>query len=255
MADDDLSIFEESQEEEIAEGGAANKQAEEAVEAPEQEEAAPAEPEQEEGTGEEEAAPPVAAEETPKTAPLMALLDEREKRQNLERELADYKRREQQRQQEEAAKRAEQPAPDWYENPEQAFTHHLSTYQAKEENRFLNQSQFLAEREYGKDFIAKAGQWVLQNPALRNEVMNHPSPWHAVAEAYKAHEAQQAIGPDPDAWMKAKEEELRAKILAEVQQPSKPRTPPPTMAKAPSAGGNNPSLVDAPDDLQGLFNG
>lgn len=188
--------------------------------------------------GETEAAPPAVVEqEKPSAIPISALLDERDRRQKAEREaeeLRQYKARIE-------AQQKAQPAPDFYADPDQRLAYERQQFQQQFTAMKLQQSRFLAERDFGADTVNEAYAYFDQNPQLSHQFLAHPSPFHAAVEFYKRQRAVDEIGADPDAW-KAKQmdsikEQLRAEIMAELQgsvQP-KPRIPG-SLASAPAAG-------------------
>lgn len=199
------------------------------AEAPEQVEAEPQEAEpapEQEGTGEDEAAPPVAAEEKPSAIPVTALLDEREKRQKAERELEELRRW---RQQIEAQQRQGQKKPDFFDNPDQAVQQALLATK-------VQQSRFMAEREFGAEAVNEAMAYFDQNPQETHRFLNHPSPFHAAMEFYKRQKFLEEV-QDPDQWREAERERIRQELAAQqASQPSKPTAPPASLAKAPSSG-------------------
>lgn len=179
---------------------------------------------QPEGTGEEEAAPPVAAEEKPSAIPVTALLDEREKRQKAERELEDLRRW---RQQMEAQQRQGQKKPDFFDNPDQAVQQALIATK-------VQQSRFLAEREFGAEAVNEAMAYFDKNPQETHRFLEHPSPFHAAMEFYKRQKFLEEV-QDPDAWREAERERIRQELASQAPAPSKPTAPPPSMSRAPSA--------------------
>lgn len=193
-----------------------------------------------EGTGEPKAAPPVAAEEKPTTIPVTALLDEREKRQKAERELEEMRRW---RQQIEAQQKQGQKKPDFFDNPDQAVQ------QALLANK-VQQSRFLAEREFGAEAVNEAMAYYDLHPQETQRFLSHPSPFHAAMEHYKRQKFLEEV-QDPDKWREAERELIRQELMAQAPtaQPSKPTAPPPSMARAPSAGRVQPSQGTAFDEL------
>jgi hypothetical protein len=211
-----------------------------------------AEPEQVEGKGEKEAAPPaVLDEKQPGHVPLAALLDEREKRQRIEREAEELRRW---RQQVEAQ---QQKKPDFFENPDEALSQFQRQLQQQQMADNLRQSRFYAEREYGADLVKEAYEWFDQHPDQSQALLKEPSPFHAAVETYKRQKLLQEVGPDPDGWRKKQEEALRQQIRAEVEAeyaqkaPTRPAAPPRSLASAPSAGGNSEPVPDPFDDMFG----
>lgn len=174
-------------------------------------------------TGEEEAAPPVAdPEEHKATVPVTALQEERTKRQALERELAELRQRAAQQQQ------PQQPQPDFYDNPDEAVRRQIT-------DATLKQSHFFATKEFGNELVQETIAYFDQNPHLSQQFLNEPSPFHAAVEFYQRQKVADEIGSDPDAYKAKLREELLAELQAQQPAP-KPQAPPPSMARAPSAG-------------------
>lgn len=238
MSGEELSFLDETPEVEEPEA----ETQEEASDPPVEEEAQ-AEPEAE-GTGEPlepetpdpvEAAPPVADKENVGTVPLTVVLDEREKRQRAEQEAQELRKW---REQQEAAQRqAQQQAPDWFDDPQAAAQHQTQMIQQQMLNAQLNQSQFLAERDYGKELVAETEAYFRANPQAKAQFQNHPSPWHGAVAFYQKQKILDEIGADPEAFKEKLREEGRAQALGRSQPvQQKPTAPPPSMATAPSAG-------------------
>lgn len=238
MSDDKLDFLDETSEaEEIVEEPTVDEPEVEA--APEAVEPEPevSEPE----TGEEEAAPPVAeVEEKPQAIPVTALLDEREKRQIAERKAEDTARRladmEARIRQEQQAK--QQPAPDWYENPQEAAQHQAMTIQQQMQSQRLEQSKFFASREFGADVVNEAIAYFDQNPQLSQQFVNEPSPFHSAVEFYNKQKFLTEVGENPDNYKEQLRAQIREELMAEMANPdsSKPKAPPPSMSNTPSTG-------------------
>lgn len=185
-------------------------------------------------TGEIEVVPPAAARELP-TVPLTAVLDEREKRQAAQRE-ADELRRELQ-----SYKNPPQELVDILEDPEARLAHERSVFQQELINTKLDTSRFMAVEKYGEDLVNEAYAFfdAPENRHKTNELISKPSPFHAAVQAYQQHKAVTEVGTDPVAYRGKIEAEIRAQILAEMQQQpvqaAKPR-PPVSLSSAPSAG-------------------
>jgi len=206
-----------------------------------------AEPEQ---TGEEVGEPPAPEPEEPVSepvqhAPLTALLDEREKRQEAQRKAEDYDR--QLREVRAEMQRLQQPkqeAPDWFENPQEAAQFHNNQVEQQFQARMLQQSKFLAEREFGSETVTEAVSYFDQNPAASQQFKDHPSPFHAAVEFYQRQKVAQEIGSDPEAYKAQLREQVRAELQAEMTQTgasvqsSRPKAPPPSAARSPSVGGD-----------------
>lgn len=206
--------------------------------APEAEAAAPEPAEKGETT---EAAPPAAVESDAKHIPITALLDERERRQQAERELQELKRW---RQEQEA--KARQPAPqppDFYTDPDQRLAFERSQFERSLFNERLNMSEMLARQAHGDTVVETARDAFMQeatrNPALAMELQRQANPYGFVVQWHRRQQAMAEIGDDPMAYR----ERLKAELLAELQgqqgaaQPSarNPVKPPASLSAAPSA--------------------
>lgn len=211
------------------------------AEAPEVEVEAKAEAEPEEQTGvEEPGEPPSPEPEEPKAIPVTALLDEREKRQEAQRRAEEADRR--MRQLEAELRRLQQPKqeqPDWYEDPQKAAQFQSHNLQQEFQAQKMQQSKFFAEREFGAETVNDAVAYFDRHPEQSRQFLSHPSPFHAAVEFYNRQKFVEEVGNDPEAY-RAK---LREELLAELQQnapqqpaTSKPKSPPPSAAKAPSVG-------------------
>lgn len=225
MSDEGLKFLDETQDEAPAE------QPEPEAAKPEQEAPAPevVDEDAEPSTGEDEVAPPAAEDEDKRSIPVTALLDEREKRQKAERELEQM--RAWRAQQEQAARQQQQPKPDFYDNPEAAISQHVTKVK-------LDQSRFLAEREFGADVVKEAVEFFNdpQHQAASHQMLNHPSPFHAAVDYVKRQRFLAEVGTDPDKWREAERERIRQEIMAQSQPSKAQAAPPPSMARAPSAG-------------------
>jgi hypothetical protein len=201
------------------------------------EEAQAPEPEQAEpkSTG-EIAEPPSAPEKETKEVPFVALMDEREKRQAAQRELEEIRKK-----MAEYERNAQQPQqkPDFFENPEAVVQQHVNAVK-------LQQSKFLAEKEYGADLVAQAYAYFDEHPAESQQLVNHPSPFHAAVEHFQRQKKLAEIGADPDAYINA---QVEARLAERLAQSPAPKAPPPSMSKAPSTGGERISPGSAFDEL------
>lgn len=195
-------------------------------------EAAAPEPEVE-PKGEPEAAPPAAVvEEKHQNIPISALLDEREKRQQAAREAEELRRK---LAEYEAAK--EQPKPDFYADPEAALQSVQKAAQSIALNTKLETSRFLAERDHGAETVAAAYAFFDANPHLSSQLISSPSPFHEAVKVYQRHKTMEEIGDDPSAYRARIEQEVRERLLAEMQTATPaPKAPPPSMAAVPATG-------------------
>ena len=194
-------------------------------------EAVEAQPEPLEAKG-ETVAPPATPEDHGRI-PIAALLDEREKRKEKEREvealnrrIADYE-----------AKAA--PKPDFFADPEAALAAAQRAAQAAAINTKLETSRFLAEEKFGAEKVQAAYEFFDKNPHLSGQLLTSPSPFHAAVKEYERHQAMTEIGEDPGAYRARVEAEVRERILAEYNVQPKPTAPPPSLSSASSVSAGN----------------
>ena len=226
----------------LEEAGAA-PEAETEVEARAPEPEAPADEDREE-TPEGESEP--AKESTDqRQVPLAALKEEREKRQALERRMAEFESRMGQTQQ--PKPQAAAKAPDPYEDPEGYNAYVQNTVAQTEWNMRAEMSGRFAEQKYGKDTVEEAVAWAqaegAKDPTLGQRVASQASPVEFVVEEYKRSQTLQALnGKSLDDYI---QEQAIAKgwivsqpgaEAAPIQKPSSP-TPPKSLSQAPGSGG------------------
>lgn len=175
----------------------------------------------------ETVAPPATPEDHGRI-PIAALLDEREKRKEKEREvealnrrIADYE-----------AKAT--PKPDFFADPEAALAAAQRAAQAAAINTKLETSRFLAEEKFGAEKVQAAYEFFDRNPHLSGQLLTSPSPFHAAVKEYEKHQAMTEIGEDPSAYRARVEAEIRERILAEYNVQPKPTAPPPSLSSASS---------------------
>lgn len=207
----------------------------------------PAEPIEAEAPVEEAPSAPPAPEPEPQRIPLTAMLDEREKRQKAERELEEMRRYIAAQQQKD-----KKPVPDFYEQPDERLAYERQRWEAEMHNRFISQSRFMAEKDFGKELVEEAFGFFdqPQNRFMTHQFRDHPSPFHAAVEFYKKQKFLNEVN-DPDAWRNAERERIRQELMAEISQPSKPKAPPPSMAKAAAVGGTE--TIAPGNTFDGLF--
>ncbi len=184
-----------------------------------------------------EATPPVAVQRADHV-PIQAMLDERDKRQRTERELEMFREKlaayESQKQ---------NPAPDLYADPEARLRFENEQFERRLVNTKLEQSRWMANRDFGKDVVDSAFEYFNEHPELSHQFLTSPSPFHDAVEFYKRQKVADEVGTDPEAY-KAKlraelEAEIREKVLAEASQNSAPTAKPKfpgSLAAAPAAG-------------------
>jgi hypothetical protein len=194
-------------------------------------------------------AQPEPAKAEPGHVPINALLDEREKRQKLEKRLADL----------EQQTRQPQNIPSVTDDPEAFAQHQQLLIQQTATNTRFETSELVARQQHGDDPVQKAMDWAMQrsqeSPAFAAEYLKQKHPIDWAVRQQKRHALLDDIGDDPEAY--------RAKIIAEFQaanpapqpapaaaaspQPAAAKPAPrPSLASAPTAGGIQTAPVPAP---------
>lgn len=203
-----------------------------------------AEPEDE---GENEGEPPAPEKAADQHVPVSALKDERTKRQALERELSEMR---QWRQQLEAQARDRQLQS--IENPDERLQAVQHDWQQRAVSQKLDMSRRFAERAYGADTVNEVVEFFNdpQHAPMSHQFLQTDDPFGQAVEYYNAQKALQEIGSDPNEYKTNLREQIKAELMAELS-PTKPKTPPPSMANAPSAGGKSESVASGFDALFG----
>lgn len=159
-----------------------------------------------------------------------AVKEEREKRQNLERELEALRNQIQQAQNQQPPV----PAPSLWED-EDGWQQHLQQQvlaQADQLSR-INASEMAARSQY-PDFQEKFdlfNQMAVQNPQLVQQAMADPHPWAKAYQIAQSHKTMQELGAVDVSDLEAK---IREKVMAELQQG---QTPVPQQNLPPSLSG------------------
>jgi hypothetical protein len=200
------------------------------------------------------------------TIPISALLDERGKRQNTERELEDYKAKLLAYEEKQAKK------PDLFEDPDgwQKSIHDSAEKRVKEAEdkltvRFLGLSEQLARSRY-PDYNEKLdafGKILQQEPSLHARMMSAADPAEYVYRTAKQYMELQGFESVEKLREKIREEE-RAKLLAEngktvpdkteAEETQKPEVKPdqPKAPAIPDSLSNERSAGDSPPTHQSL---
>lgn len=185
--------------------------------------------------------------EKPKIDPdqFKGYLDERDKRQAAERELAELRRQLASQQQQ---ARPQEPPPDIWENPEGRLSHLDQSVDQRLLASKVQQSRFFAEREFGEQLVTEAQAWAdALSSAHRQTFLDHPSPFHAAIEAYRHHKAASTLQPygyDIDKLVAERVQAELAKVQPAAAQPPQAQLPP----KVAGAGG---SLGKEPQQSEG----
>lgn len=172
--------------------------------------------------------------------PRKAILDERRKRQELEREVERLRAQFQQPQQPQQPQQQEAMPPEVQQNIELR-------------NQFLNMHEYTAKARHGDDVVEEAKQWfhdlARQEPGWAAEIQNDPFPYEALVRNYRTQQQVAAIqslmaqGFDPTNPVPWAEQVLRARQAQQQQAqpaPQQPSRPPPrSLASQPSSGGQD----------------
>lgn len=194
----------------------------------------------------EESAPPAESQAPAKDErfiPINALLDEREKRQRLEAELAQYKAKA------EPAKE-DTTEDDLFSNPAEVLKRVQMEAYAAARRDMINMSEAILfeTKPDAQEKIDAFKEAVQQNPTLYQQMLQHPNP---AGFAYQEGSKFLSVKSMPQD-MAAYEKELRAKIEAELaakygQKGGKlPSSIPTTLSDVPNV---KPEADDAPDAL------
>lgn len=186
--------------------------------------------------------------------PLAALKEEREKRQALERKMAELESRVgQQPTQTPQAQR--QKAPDPYEDPEGYDAYVQSTVAETEWRMRAEMSGRFAEAQHGKDTVEAAITWAQeqarQDPTLEVRVRSQASPVEYVVQEYQRSQTLQQLGGKSFEDAAREFAQSQGWIVSQpgadapLQKPSSP-TPPKSLSQAPGNGG----IGKAPKEAQ-----
>ncbi len=203
------------------------------------------------GDKQQTAEPPAAAKpegQEPGHIPREALLDERRKRQEIERKYLELEARLNNPQQ----PQQEQAKPDWFANPEEAAAYMRQEIERQNfETRIVLSEQIMAEKhsdyEQMRDTFAEAAA---KSPHLAQQLVQAPNPARFAYEMGKRIALANEIGGDPQSYKAKLEAEFRQKYGIPDEpngQPSAPqqRMPAPaapvpkSLAKTPSAQPRN----------------
>ena len=195
------------------------------------------------------AEPPVATPEPAKPepghVPISAMLDERERRQKLEAELARFQ--------------AQQTPPEPLDvyDPEQ-----MAAFQQQQViNTKLDISEDMTRDKFGDELVDQARDWALQrfnaNPTYQAEVLRQRNPWKYVVEQYQRDQIASQVSLDDfqqfQAW-KAAQGQLAQQTAAPLAADPPSVQPPRSLASAPSAGSSTQPKPDpVTEKLNAMF--
>lgn len=161
---------------------------------------------------------------------MRAMLDEREKRQALEKQLRDMQ-----------AAQPRPAAPDRYEDPDGYEAHQAALIDQRLYAQNLTISKRFAERQYGTETVAKVHDWVVEkcdaDPLFNAQMRRSDDPYEAAMQAYNREEILAKVKPDDLAQFEAWKAAQAAAGQGNPVSPQPAVTPPPrSLNSAPSAG-------------------
>lgn len=160
------------------------------------------------------AAPPAAAPREAQMVPLAGLMDEREKRQRLERELEQMRRQQ--------GEREQQPATSFYVDPERHVQELVGQVEQRTTQRMysaLEAEARIAFPDYDEVF-SEVEEYAKTNPAVAQQVLQAANPARAAYELGKRIREHREM-QNPDEYRQKIERELRAKWDAEQAEAAK----------------------------------
>lgn len=142
--------------------------------------------------------------------PYAAMKAERQKRQQLEQELAQYQQ---------YIASLQQPQVDFYQQPDVYVQQHLSSVEQRTQQRFIAALEEQARDTYADydDVVAEVMEQAQGNPALAQQVINAANP---ALSAYRLGKQLRELKhmQDPASYRQRIEAEVRAKVEAEYRQ-------------------------------------
>lgn len=181
-----------------------------------------------------------------------AIREEREKRQNLERELEALKHQIQ------ASMNPPEPPPSVFED-EQGWQQHFgqqvvsTAVQQATLNAKLDMSEMMV-RQANPDFEDVKAEFLAlasQNPTLREQALADPHPWNKAYQIAKNHRAMQELGATDLDTLKAK---LREELMAEMQVNAPVRASvPPSLASERNVGQRTGPSWSGPKSLSDML--
>lgn len=199
-----------------------------------------------EGKGDDEAATP-AAKDDAKTVPLAALKDERSKRQDLERQLADA-----------TGKKDAPKRPDALEDPEGSAKFMEGEVDKKVQNIKVDMSYQMAS-QFHDDFDQVMEAWpglAEQSPGIYEQALNDAMPGEFAYQACKRHLMLKDIG-DPAEYEQRIRADERAKVEAEAKAAGKAKKTvpnlPESLASEPGGSRGGPGWV-GPRSIEDVIN-
>ena len=226
-----------------------------------------------------QAAPP--QQQQPQHVPLKVLLEERERRQNLEKQAAQMtealqymQRMVQQQQQPQQPQQPQAPQQTIFDAPDEYLRTNVIEPLRNEGYRAILERNDALSRDYANDkygekvveaaFEAmKKVRSTVEGDAAYRQIMQHGNPYKALVQWHQRHRAHEAIGQDPDVWLKQQQQnwvkdpnaqKAVLEYLRQQQQQQKPSAAqppnvqlPPSLSTIPAASGRADGLGDLTD--------
>ena len=190
--------------------------------------------------------------------PLRELLDERERRQRIEAEANQLRQAWAQVQQAQQAAAAQQAPQTIFDNPDDYLANRVMNPLRQEGYTLMTQvkdglSREMANSQFGEQQVNAAladltrVRYTPQGDFVFRQIMESGHPYGALVRWHNSVRAQQAIGPDPNAWLRKQQEQwlndpkVHAEVLQRVRQQQQGRPPnvslPPSLSSVPAASG------------------
>ena len=176
---------------------------------------------------------------------MKALLDERDKRQALERRLEERERK----LQEYEARQTPQPELDPITDPEGWKQSIVAQTRREIQNSMFAQSEVFAAQQHGQETVTAAMQWLgsqlQQDPSLWSKIEGNPHPADFVVKLHKRSQSYAKLGDkDPEDFAREWALANRETLLQQFAQPGAPAgSPSPQSPRAPLP---RPSIASAP---------
>lgn len=177
---------------------------------------------------------------------MRAVLDERDKRQALERKYEEVQRK----LQEYEAKQQQQPDIDPLTDPDGWKQSIEAQVERKIENRLFAQSEYFAAQQHGAETVQAAMQWLgdelKRDPSVWSKIKDNPHPADFVVKLHKRSQSFAKLGDkDPEDFAREWAMQNLETLLQQRQQPGAPvaAAPSPQPPKSPPP---RPSIASAP---------
>ena len=195
-------------------------------------------------------------EPEPKTVPLKALQDERQKNRTMADRLAQI---EQMIQSSQKPGEQAQPKklPDMFEQPEAYTQAVMQMMSEREANLIAEMSERFTRSQYGDETVDAAFE-TAKAAGVVDQFRGKKDPWGELVKWHKQHQVMTEIGADPDAWRKQQLEQMREQLMAEMagqQQKQLAGKPGPSLAGQANLGSRTKPAWSGPTPLSEILKG